>query len=1036
MPRNWASATVLGTLLALGVVAANGAGSAGDPALNRDARFAQTTPRSGNGGGSDSGVYLPPIAGAQSEIVGTVVADSGAGPSDFVVATVTDRGARAYYSGRTDEQGHFHLRLPALDGIASLLLFKHFDEHGQPDMGAEMRVTSAAAHLENTRALSNLPTGGPAIVEASTAYELGGNGQGLVPLHVRGVDPLDARVLLDGGGANVDTLAASDESVLARLGPATALGRHAISVESDGARSNAQIADVVTQRFSQVGALRTGEVVPVSVSINGLGNDPATVTFTVRGAAALADGRASDTIPVEHASATTEIRGEHAGQLFVDTVLDVTIAQSVAQEVPHTQERTPTPPPLHAPQETPTPVSHAPPATPNIYGHENENVPCRYHVADGYMEPTQGFWQDDIDFTFPYVLDRYRERDYPAYAAHYDLAANRPAVLAGVYHYQWFPGHADEFPNDRGHIMLSVESNCDWKNREQVRIEFAFYLGGNEAWSGVPSQRWSIPLHGYVKQNAEFTDYILTIPAPFGWPADSAAFTPASAGHYTLFARLQHHESASPSSPWVDVPDVKMTLNGDVVQTHGLTIHYLPLLLSPGGDAAALQNAANALSNQVAIDLPDLYPLPPSGGNAAGSALPGQVDLDANGQVTDLSGNDRITHPERSLSKDLRDLLGPDYHPAPTPYDYESAVMEVLANTFNLQAILEKGDRIVVLVSPDDFSHHLLSGQNWAAYTTWKKVIFAPTGVSYETIGHEIAHTLPWDRDQNPAVTDANNVTWMISECQRGYHNVSYHYAKGLRFIVHGRVAGSGARVQEDNYGVMAPAYANKYIEQCTSRHLTGVLSKGNNDPEVFVVRGYIAAKGGRMAAEFTPFYTMESNTDDTGDDATADLHVRVLGANGSLLREVSISPLFVRPDDPDSAYVHAHLIAFMSRIPYVGGAREIQLVSRRDGVLATEAMTSAPPVVQILAPAPGTTISSHGNVAIRWSEQSQSSAALSSVLDSTDNGKSYHALVMEQTGTSLRARLIGYGRHLLRVVVTDGSRSGEATTSVTVARP
>ena len=58
-----------------------------------------------------------------------------------------------------------------------------------------------------------------------------------------------------------------------------------------------------------------------------------------------------------------------------------------------------------------------------------------------------------------------------------------------------------------------------------------------------------------------------------------------------------------------------------------------------------------------------------------------------------------------------------------------------------------------------------------------------------------------------------------------------------------------------------------------------------------------------------------------------------------------------------------------------------------------------------------------------------------SSVFDSTNGGKSYVTKSIKQSTDSLTLRMFGLGRHLLRVVVSDGSQSGEAIVPVMVTR-
>ena len=82
-----------------------------DAMLTSDPRFAHVKPMPGSGNGTDQGVFIAPIA-HQGELTGTVQSDQ-AGPTAFYVATVTNNGDRQVYQSKTDDKGHFHLRIPA-----------------------------------------------------------------------------------------------------------------------------------------------------------------------------------------------------------------------------------------------------------------------------------------------------------------------------------------------------------------------------------------------------------------------------------------------------------------------------------------------------------------------------------------------------------------------------------------------------------------------------------------------------------------------------------------------------------------------------------------------------------------------------------------------------------------------------------------------------------------------------------------------------------------------------------------------------------
>ncbi len=697
------------------------------------------------------------------------------------------------------------------------------------------------------------------------------------------------------------------------------------------------------------------------------------------------------------------------------------------------QESSPSPGPTPT-RETPTTPATPQPvvtATPPVAA-PTENVPCKVGVRDGYMQPTQGIWQDDRIFPEPHILDRL-EADYPLYQAYYPLIVNRPTLLAGVYKYNRVPGGIT-YIQDRGGdsgpgtIKLGFSTNCDHKYDEPVRLEFALYVGGKQAWKKIYDPGYKAPFQGYAQQEGDA--YTIEVPAPLGYPSNDLAFTPTQPGDYVLMAHIQHLHGKY----WEDVPGLLMTVHGSIVRTHGFEIHYVPIHLTSAPRVALnddpIGKAAKRIGEEVGLKLPDLYPLQPSGGNSQ-SIFPWKVESDKDGDVTDLSRSNHMLHPEIDLPKSLRDALGPNPDLQPGRLNYENALLEEITNTFGLAAVLEKAGRMVIVLNDHDFD--LTGHSNAGAYTTSEKLIAARAGSVYTTIGHELAHTLPWEQPQDPDVSDKDSVPWMLNECQQGYHNVT-NRAEGLRFIWSGKTPGY-RKHYDYSTGLMGPVGEDNYDEQCTYRHLTDQLKGTIPDPRVFLVRGYLARSSGRLAAAFTPFYTVDSMLDNDRVDPSQDLRIILRGSSGAMLKEVSYKALFVRPDDIKRAVLgHARIIAFYTRIPYVPGTREIQLVSRAHGVLATKAITGAPPVVRISASA--SSVSSTGRIALEWSISSSARGPLySSVFDSTNGGKSYVTKSIEQSGTSLSLRLEGKGPHVLRVVVSDGSQSGEATVRVQVKR-
>ena len=273
----------------------------------------------GNGTGSETGIFVPPNSGAgpQAAITGTATAETGqTGPSTIIVQTVDAAGHRSFFQGVTDALGKFGFFVPA--GARAISVFRHFDRNGQPDKvdtGATCRITNAPGLPPNLQELTNRPANGPAVLAANSAYELGGQGQGMVQLQTRAINPLNAQLQADGSTATINTLGASDQSVIGKWRDDTPLGLHHVSISSDGQVSNAFSTDVVTLAFAKMPPLHPGNTYDETLAIAGVeANSTARVIFVVGGAASFADGSTTATMLVEKGTAKARIRINGPGQ--------------------------------------------------------------------------------------------------------------------------------------------------------------------------------------------------------------------------------------------------------------------------------------------------------------------------------------------------------------------------------------------------------------------------------------------------------------------------------------------------------------------------------------------------------------------------------------------------------------------------------------------------------------------------------------------------------------------------------------------------
>ena len=908
-------------VLALAVASMAAGAPADDAALNADPRFAAVPAQPGSGSGSEDGTYLPPLAGAGGEITGTVVADSGAGPTDFYVASVDDDGKMSYWKSSTDSNGRFHLRLPqGTTKLVSLLLFKHFDAQGRPDKGAATTIATGSSHLENSIAVTNVPSNGPAIVEARTSYERGGQERGLVPLHVRDVDPLSARVTLDGSDRAIDTLAASDVSILGKLHDDASLGRHAIAVRSSTGTTNAQTADVVALRFDPIGKLMPGEVVPVRLHVDGVGNDPARVTFTVSGSASIADGSPSATVPVADGVATTDIRGRQPGALVLRTQLDVAIPQQVAESTPTPQETlpptatpkptlkptptakpkatktpkptptpTPTPPPPVPPPPPPLPSNPAYPETPTPEPEiplpyapaptVAEVPPCISRLVDGWFEPTQGVWQDDLAFVdLPGKQLTRANATVPSYVAEIPMIAERETVLAGVDHYRLAPpfsqsGAIIHVSTHVNGVTMVVETNC---TQAIKGVHFHYLMvqngSGRTFLQDSPPLR-NIPTQGPPSSSMQKVIIVQNF-ADITQPPQHFRFS--QPGPYSLYAVLQGPDNL----PLFNGAQIEV--DGTVVTTVAPRIAILPARLGPPEspqlaslDRAGGAHAANALKDALAARTSDYFPIQTG-------PIPVQVR-----SYRDLSGVQVPAY----FGKRTLDLITGDWS-----VDLQSLVT-ALAQTVGTTSLLQGAQRTVILLDDNEFATILkeaVPGVTAGGFTPAPpaptaispigKIVIAPRSISSIDTLHEIVHTLPagW--------ADAG----MLAECKRNYHNVFQAIANGYQvsvdgvFSLHERDA--SIPIMGTSVGNESVSLLEKWITQCTYRHLADVLQKAP-DPPGWIVRGYIYSKGGKSAGRLLPAVAFEGAIDPKTATTTTPWQIVVRNKAGAVLARYDIAP-------------------------------------------------------------------------------------------------------------------------------------------------
>lgn len=274
-------------------------------------------------GAHDETAYLPDVAGPSSQIVATFSDPQQNGPSGQVLVAFEDKsGHRSFFKTVANAQRHVFFKV--IEGAVAVWLFKSFKEDGTPDDAAVKCVIGG--NVPETQAVPRVSGNGPAITRASSAYERGGSGNGIVSVQTRGNDPAASQMLMDGNGSGIQTLAASNTSVKARLDDDAPLGRHMFSLRSGSKTSAAIPADVVVLRADPVAGGEPGTVHTLTVHCDGLPPaDAGTMYFQVSGAARLEDGSQTTSVPVINGIAQVRIRGISAGAALVKFKLQARI---------------------------------------------------------------------------------------------------------------------------------------------------------------------------------------------------------------------------------------------------------------------------------------------------------------------------------------------------------------------------------------------------------------------------------------------------------------------------------------------------------------------------------------------------------------------------------------------------------------------------------------------------------------------------------------------------------------------------------------
>ena len=212
-----------------------------------------------------------------------------------------------------------------------------------------------------------------------------------------------------------------------------------------------------------------------------------------------------------------------------------------------------------------------------------------------------------------------------------------------------------------------------------------------------------------------------------------------------------------------------------------------------------------------------------------------------------------------------------------------------------------------------------------------------------------------------------------------------------------------------------------KWITECTYWHLLNTLTQPL-DPPVLLVRGVQFRYNKLNTAVFGAFYTLDGHADLTA-GKPADYDIVAYDANGTALATYPFNPMWRLPDTKEDR----NLIAFGYRIPLTPTLARVDVVGPSSTVLASQQLSASAPTVHVAVEfiRPNTVQPHNGTVHVTWTAQPNNAATLSSVLYSSDNGKTWIDRVFETNAKSFDVLLEPHVRkHQVKIVVTDGTRS------------
>jgi len=584
-------------------------------------------------------------------------------------------------------------------------------------------------------------------------------------------------------------------------------------------------------------------------------------------------------------------------------------------------------------------------------------------VTDGWLSPSQGVWQDDDVFK-DFSGKQLTKTGPGQWNAELKMVVNRPTLIFGI--------------REDGWNRIKMMGTTNGTRLTKVKFRFKLKQGGTEkVLYTEPEAHNFVALDGPVGPEQPWAASIM---ADRGLP-EYRSFTIDNAGSYSIEAELLREDGSGTG--------LKISVSGETIQTYGPTVRIVPAILgssNPAGWNGTLTGKAQALASTGENQIPLFYPLAPGGMTVSAEPLQDLKRLEP-GTLSKLKSLLPFTDTTEEVRAD--------------------ALSAAMAQQFGTDASMTGGPKIMVLLSDHDFDLTRRGGTA-AAYTASQKFMVGRHDINFESLAHELVHSMPylWSVDQ------------MVQNFGLNYHNsADNQYGNGVEIHQYYRV------MRKHIHAVMGSAYIGKWITQGTYWHLLGEF-RSRPDPELLLLRGYIAREGRKAAGYFIPFYQTMGIADlEALDDAKkSEWAVVVKNKAGS---ELARYPIYARWRVPDLD-VERKILSFTHRVPFTTDIYRLELMGPT-GLLESREISANAPSIKITSPTPdGSVTPVNKEIQIRWSGADPDNDPLVySVYYSPDNGKKWRLVAMDKKANSLALAIPGNPKKVrVKVVATDGIRS------------